>query len=189
MVASGAPIPPATNVGPSTSPTSLRRALGPVRPGRPRHRPRQPHLAHLPRRPLAVPGRPVLGLLTRRSTLDSTNRRIVHAPTARVDDSRGVQYPDHMPDQIDPGMSGAWQIQEAKARFSELLRASVEDGPQTVTRRGVPLAVLVSVEQWNALRHVGVPTLKDLLLAPHARTTQLVPARRRLRRRPVTHLR
>jgi len=61
-----------------------------------------------------------------------------------------------MPDRIDPGVSGAWEIQDAEARFSELLRASVEDGPQTVSRRGVPLAVLVSVEQWNALRRVGV---------------------------------
>jgi antitoxin Phd len=96
-----------------------------------------------------------------------------------------------MPDQIDPGVSGTWQIQEAKARFSELLRASVEDGPQTVTRRGIPLAVLVSMEQWNALRRVGAPTLKDLLLASHARTAQLVPPRRRLRlrRRPAPRLR
>lgn len=68
-----------------------------------------------------------------------------------------------MPDQIDPGASGAWEVQEAKARFSEFLRASVEDGPQAVTRRGVPLAVLVSVEQWHALCRLGAPTLKDLL--------------------------
>ena len=94
-----------------------------------------------------------------------------------------------MPDQIDPDVSGAWQIQDAKARFSELLRASVEDGPQTVIRRGVPLAVLVSVEQWNALRRVGAPTLKDLLLASHGRTAQLAPPRRPLRRRPAARLR
>lgn len=112
-----------------------------------------------------------------------------HPSAAHVDGNRGAGYSDHMPDQIDPGVSGAWQIQEAKARFSELLRASVEDGPQTVTRRGVPLAVLVSVEQWNTLRRVGAPTLKDLLLAPHARTAQLVPPRRHLRRRPVVRLR
>src|SRR6266498_2750465 len=94
-----------------------------------------------------------------------------------------------MADQIDSEGSRAWQIQEAKARFSELLRASVEDGPQTVTRRGVPLAVLVSVEQWNALRRSGSRTLKDLLLASHARADQLVPPRTLetlLRQRPVT---
>lgn len=94
-----------------------------------------------------------------------------------------------MADQIEPGGEGAWQIQEAKARFSELLRASVEDGPQTVTRRGVPLAVLVSMEQWNAMRRSGAPTLKDLLLAPHARAEQLVPPRRALRRRPAIRVR
>lgn len=94
-----------------------------------------------------------------------------------------------MPDQIGSGGTKAWQIQEAKARFSELLRASVEDGPQTVTRRGVPLAVLVSVEQWNALHRSSVPTLKELLLAPQARADQLVPPRLHHRRRSVTRLR
>jgi len=78
----------------------------------------------------------------------------VHAVT--MAQSPRARAPDHMPDRIDPGVSGAWEIQDAEARFSELLRASVEDGPQTVSRRGVPLAVLVSVEQWNALRRVGV---------------------------------
>jgi antitoxin Phd len=112
-----------------------------------------------------------------------------HRGPIHVDGDRAADYPDHMPDQIDPGVSGAWQIQEAKARFSELLRASVEDGPQTVTRRGVPLAVLVSAAQWNALSRAGAPTLKDLLLAPNARATQLVPPRKHLRRRAAARLR
>lgn len=94
-----------------------------------------------------------------------------------------------MADQIEPGPSNAWQIQEAKAHFSELLRASIEDGPQTVTRRGVPLAVLVSVEQWNALRRTASPTLKDLLLSATGRTDELVPPRTRLSRRPGIRLR
>jgi len=94
-----------------------------------------------------------------------------------------------MADQIDPAATRAWQVQEAKARFSELLRASLEDGPQTLTRRGVPLAVLVSVEQWNALRRAASPTLKDLLLADRGRTDQLVPPRPRSPRRPATRLR
>lgn len=94
-----------------------------------------------------------------------------------------------MADQIESIPSNAWQIQEAKARFSELLRASIEDGPQTVTRRGVPLAVLVSVEQWNALRRTTSPTLKDLLLSAAGRTDELVPPRTRLRQRPSIRLR
>jgi hypothetical protein len=34
----------------------------------------------------------------------------------------------------------SWQVQEAKARFSEFLEASLKDGPQVVTRRGVETA-------------------------------------------------
>jgi prevent-host-death family protein len=94
-----------------------------------------------------------------------------------------------MADQIESAPLKAWQIQEAKARFSELLRASLEDGPQTVTRRGVPLAVLVSVEQWNALRRTSSPTLKDLLLAGTGRTDELAPPRTRLSQRPSPRLR
>jgi prevent-host-death family protein len=86
--------------------------------------------------------------------------------------------------QIDSAPPRAWPIQETKARFSELLRACLKDGPQTLTRRGVPLAVLVSVQQWDALRRSASPTLKDLLLSGTGRTDDLVPPRTRLSRRP-----
>jgi prevent-host-death family protein len=42
---------------------------------------------------------------------------------------------------------GKWQVQDAKARFSAFLEASLKEGPQVVTRRGVEAAVLVAVEQ------------------------------------------
>ena len=34
-------------------------------------------------------------------------------------------------------MSNVWQVQDAKARFSEMLETSLAEGPQVVTRRGV----------------------------------------------------
>ena len=34
-------------------------------------------------------------------------------------------------------MSKTWQVQDAKARFSELLETSLSEGPQIVTRRGL----------------------------------------------------
>ena len=40
----------------------------------------------------------------------------------------------------------SWPVQDAKARFSELLDACVKHGPQVVTRRGAPIAVLVAHE-------------------------------------------
>ena len=37
----------------------------------------------------------------------------------------------------------SWPVQDAKARFSELLDTCLRDGPQVVTKRGVEAAVLV----------------------------------------------
>jgi antitoxin Phd len=77
----------------------------------------------------------------------------------------------------------AWQVQDAKARFSEFLDASLREGPQVVTRRGVEAAVLVPIDEWRRLQHAARPTLKQLLLAPHARFEISIPERGGLRRR------
>ena len=82
-------------------------------------------------------------------------------------------------------MSNRWQVQEAKARFSELLDTSLADGPQIVTRRGVEAAVLVPIEEWRRLERTTRPDLKELLLAPEARTDALTPPRRRFPHRPA----
>jgi prevent-host-death family protein len=77
-----------------------------------------------------------------------------------------------------------WPVQDAKARFSELLEASLTEGPQIVTRRGTEAAVLVPVEEWRRLQRAARPTLKELLLADAPRAEIPVPDRRRWRRRP-----
>lgn len=81
-------------------------------------------------------------------------------------------------------MTGTWQVQEAKARFSEFLSASLTDGPQVVTRRGVETAVLVPIAEWRRLRESATPRLKDVLLMPGARTEELAPPRGWERARP-----
>ena len=58
-------------------------------------------------------------------------------------------------------MSRVWQVQDAKARFSELLQTSLVKGPQTVTKRGVEAAVLVPIEQWRRLQRINKPSLKE----------------------------
>lgn len=83
----------------------------------------------------------------------------------------------------------SWQVQDAKARFSEFLEASLRDGPQVVTRRGVEEAVLVPIREWRRLEQMARPTLKDLLLAPEPRIENLAPPRGRLRRRRPLNLR
>ncbi|MCM2308656.1 MAG: type II toxin-antitoxin system Phd/YefM family antitoxin [Sulfuritalea sp.] len=77
----------------------------------------------------------------------------------------------------------AWPVQDAKARFSELLAACVSEGPQVVTRRGAETAVLVSVAEWKRLRNAARPSLKELLLSDSARANLALPARGRVKRR------
>jgi antitoxin Phd len=77
----------------------------------------------------------------------------------------------------------AWPVQDAKARFSEFLAASLRDGPQVVTRRGVEAAVLVPIEEWKRLTQAARPSLKQLLLSPENRFAIAVPERGNLRRR------
>jgi antitoxin Phd len=77
----------------------------------------------------------------------------------------------------------SWRVQDAKARFSEFLDATITKGPQVVTRRGVETAVLVRIEEWHRLQKVARPSLKTLLLASEARFENLLPENRNLRRR------
>src|SRR5205809_6085619 len=45
----------------------------------------------------------------------------------------------------------AWQIQTAKARFSELFRLARTEGPQRITRQGKEGVVMISDEQYDRL--------------------------------------
>jgi antitoxin Phd len=77
----------------------------------------------------------------------------------------------------------AWPVQDAKARFDELLKATLTEGPQVVTLRGVETAVLVPIQEWRSLRKRTRRSLKTALLAPNARGELNMPSRGRLRRR------
>jgi antitoxin Phd len=83
----------------------------------------------------------------------------------------------------------SWQVQDAKARFSEFLNATLKKGPQVVTRRGVETAVLVPIGEWRRLQKAARPSLKSLLLGSDApQFEDLVPERGKLRRRPPVSL-
>jgi antitoxin Phd len=52
----------------------------------------------------------------------------------------------------DAGTGGhAWQIQTAKARFSEVFRLARTEGPQRITRQGKEGVVMISDEQYSRL--------------------------------------
>lgn len=76
-----------------------------------------------------------------------------------------------------------WDMQNATARLSELLEASLKEGPQVITRGGIAVAVLVAVEQWRRPQKAARPRLKELLLAEAPRAETPSPQRGRLRRR------
>jgi antitoxin Phd len=77
----------------------------------------------------------------------------------------------------------SWAVQDAKARFSELLETCLKEGPQLVTKRGHEAAVLVPLSEWRRLQASSPPSLKELLLADTARGELSIPSRGTSRRR------
>jgi antitoxin Phd len=52
---------------------------------------------------------------------------------------------------------GCWQVQDAKSRSSEFLNATIEKGPQVVTRRGIETVVLVLSSSGAGYSKLRVP--------------------------------
>ncbi len=57
----------------------------------------------------------------------------------------------------------AWQVQEAKQKFSQLVRQAREEGPQTITHRGEDVVVVVAVDEYRRLTG-DKPDFKTFLL-------------------------
>ena len=53
---------------------------------------------------------------------------------------------------LDPVQTDYWQLQDAKARFSEVVRQAGERGPQHVTVNGREKAVVISAAEYVRLR-------------------------------------
>ena len=87
-----------------------------------------------------------------------------------------------------------WPVQEAKARFSEFLQASLTQGPQVVTYHGKESAVLLPIAQWERLKKLAPFDIKDWLLNQGPKFDDGLPlpdrkeAKARQRRRPVPQL-
>jgi prevent-host-death family protein len=57
-----------------------------------------------------------------------------------------------------------WKLEEAKARFSELVRTARDSGPQRVTVHGKDAVVVVAAGEFDRLKaKSAAPTLHDLL--------------------------
>ena len=86
-----------------------------------------------------------------------------------------------------PAQPGHWLLQDAKARFSELVRRVRSEGPQHVTVHGRGEVVVIAAEEFRRLR--GEPTgqaLIDALQASPHRDIELAPPRAVMPVRDVT---
>jgi prevent-host-death family protein len=72
----------------------------------------------------------------------------------------------------DTGHAPAWSVADAKARLSELLDQAISDGPQSITRRGREVAIVVSVEEWHR-KSSRVGNLAEFLAASPLRNSEL----------------
>jgi prevent-host-death family protein len=59
-----------------------------------------------------------------------------------------------------------WQIQDAKQRFSEMIRAVTNEGPQVITRHGEDVAVVVDIDEYRRLTRRAVDLAGILLGGP-----------------------
>jgi prevent-host-death family protein len=77
-----------------------------------------------------------------------------------------------------PTLPGHWQLQDAKARFSELVRRVRSEGPQRVSVHGRDEVVIIAAEEFRRL--TGAQTGRELIAAiqasPH-REIEIEPAR------------
>ena len=70
-----------------------------------------------------------------------------------------------------------WAVQDAKAKFSELLETTISEGPQIVTKRGVETAVLVPIDQWRKLQQSIRRSPIDILVGEGTRFNLPLPKR------------
>jgi prevent-host-death family protein len=59
-----------------------------------------------------------------------------------------------------------WQIQEAKARLSEVVKDAEREGPQELTLHGRPVAVVVSRAEYDRLAGTGESLVEFIRRSP-----------------------
>ena len=60
----------------------------------------------------------------------------------------------------------SWQVQEAKQRFSEVVREATAGGPQMITKHGEEIAVVLSIDDYRQMVEPRRPLSEYLLAVP-----------------------
>jgi prevent-host-death family protein len=84
-------------------------------------------------------------------------------------------------------MRGRWRLQDAKARFSELVRRAHSEGPQHVTLHGHEAVVVIDADEFVRLRgeRTGQLLIDAIQASPH-RDIEIEPRRSVMPVRDVT---
>src|ERR1700722_20553696 len=83
--------------------------------------------------------------------------------------------------------SGYWLLQDAKARFSEVVRKVRSEGPQHVTVHGRDEVVVIAAEEFRRLKGSATGTaLIEALQAPPYRQSEMAPGVAPPPRREIT---
>jgi prevent-host-death family protein len=121
-----------------------------------------------------VPALPPHGVRSQMLKMD--RRSDILVSMTRTAKSKLTKRPKHR--RRSRGQPGHWLLQDAKARFSELVRRVRSEGPQHVTVHGRDEVVVIAAEEFRRLK--GDPTGQALIAAmqasPH-RNIDLQPKR------------
>lgn len=70
-------------------------------------------------------------------------------------------------------MNPSWQLQEAKNRFSEVVDEALTHGPQTVTRHGREVVVVLAIEEYRRLKQPQKNIVEALMQIPQEYRVEL----------------
>jgi prevent-host-death family protein len=70
-------------------------------------------------------------------------------------------------------MHKAWQLQEAKNKFSEVVEEAIHHGPQTVTRHGQETVIILSIKDYRKLRGVPKESFAEFMMRSPLRGVEL----------------
>jgi prevent-host-death family protein len=70
-----------------------------------------------------------------------------------------------------------WQVQEAKQRFSEVVRAAHAEGAQFVTRHGEEVAVVLDIAEYRRLTGADIDFKDYLRSVPNREDLEIVRSR------------
>ena len=78
-----------------------------------------------------------------------------------------------------------WQLQEAKARFSFVVKEAMTHGPQEISLRGAPVVIVIAKQEYDKLKKKKASLVQLMRQSPLVETQILLKRHRSLTRRII----